>query len=373
MSTPTTTRTRTTTTATRDRVRRWVVVAVLAGTAQLALAPAAFAGGKSCFFSWGSSPTAASPTPRPERAEPFRTIGHGLYVAGRPGPLPRRPPTGPPARVISPSGEGHDDDDRAEPDGTTALGPPGHPLPGGRRRRRGRRWPRPPRVVSQHPAGRGRPGRRPHRRERRDPCRLPFLPVLADTLQVSFATLALLVASRSLAGLAGPLVATAVTPRRTRALLLTGLLLTGAGALVVVAAAEVDGGVRVAVLLVGFAATGVARPLFDLPLQAWVAAHVPVARRGRAISVIELGRALSLAATSRWRACSSRGGAGRARSCSSSPSRWWAPRPCGGPSRARAPARRRRRPGCGDRPAGRRRAGGRAGSRPAPPSAARPR
>ena len=54
MSTPTTTRTRTTTTATRDRVRRWVVVAVLAGTAQLALAPAAFAGGKSCFFSWGS-------------------------------------------------------------------------------------------------------------------------------------------------------------------------------------------------------------------------------------------------------------------------------------------------------------------------------
>ena len=125
----------------------------------------------------------------------------------------------------------------------------------------------------------------------------PFLPVLADTLQVSFATLALLVASRSLAGLAGPLVATAVTPRRTRALLLTGLLLTGAGALVVVAAAEVDGGVRVAVLLVGFAATGVARPLFDLPLQAWVAAHVPVARRGRAIGVIELGWALSLAAT----------------------------------------------------------------------------
>ena len=41
-------------TTTRDRLRRLVVVAVLAGTAQLAVAPAAFAGGKSCFFSWGS-------------------------------------------------------------------------------------------------------------------------------------------------------------------------------------------------------------------------------------------------------------------------------------------------------------------------------
>ena len=40
-------------TAARVRVRRWVIVAVLAGTAQLALAPAAFAGGKSCFFSFG--------------------------------------------------------------------------------------------------------------------------------------------------------------------------------------------------------------------------------------------------------------------------------------------------------------------------------
>ena len=41
-------------TTARDRVRRLVVVAVLAGTAQLAASPAAFAGGKSCFFSWGS-------------------------------------------------------------------------------------------------------------------------------------------------------------------------------------------------------------------------------------------------------------------------------------------------------------------------------
>ena len=125
----------------------------------------------------------------------------------------------------------------------------------------------------------------------------PFLPVIADALQVSFATLALVVAARNLTGLAGPLLAPVVTPRRIRMLLLAGLALTGGSALVVLAVPAVPAGVRVAVLLVGFAGTGFARPLFALPLQAWVAAHVPVARRGRAVGVTELGWALSLAAT----------------------------------------------------------------------------
>jgi MFS transporter, DHA1 family, inner membrane transport protein len=125
----------------------------------------------------------------------------------------------------------------------------------------------------------------------------PFLPVVADALQISFVTLALVVASRNLIGVAGPLIAPVVTPRRTRVLLLSGLGLTGAGALMVVAAPGVPDGARVTVLLAGFAATGLARPLFDLPLQAWVAAHVPVSRRGRAVGMTEVGWALSLVAT----------------------------------------------------------------------------
>ena len=118
----------------------------------------------------------------------------------------------------------------------------------------------------------------------------PFLPVIADALQVSFATLALVVAARKpdWVGRTAPRAGgdAAADPGCCCS---PGSRSTGGSALVVLAVPAVPAGVRVAVLLVGFAGTGFARPLFALPLQAWVAAHVPVARRGRAVGVTELG------------------------------------------------------------------------------------
>lgn len=54
---------------------------------------------------------------------------------------------------------------------------------------------------------------------------------------------------------------------------------------------------RTPLIVVGFAATGLARPLFDLPMQTWVSTHVPASQRGRAVGVTELSWALSMAAT----------------------------------------------------------------------------
>jgi predicted MFS family arabinose efflux permease len=69
------------------------------------------------------------------------------------------------------------------------------------------------------------------------------------------------------------------------------------GCLLIAASAATPVAIRITVAGVGFVATGLARPLFDLPMQTWVSAHVPAADRGRALGVTELGWALSLAAT----------------------------------------------------------------------------
>jgi predicted MFS family arabinose efflux permease len=125
----------------------------------------------------------------------------------------------------------------------------------------------------------------------------PFLPVLAHGLGMSFQVLALLVASRSLAGIAGPVLARVVARFRQRALMLGSELVVASGCLLIAASPAAPERFRTVVVGVGFLATGLARPLFDLPMQTWVSARVPVADRGRALGVTELGWALSLAAT----------------------------------------------------------------------------
>lgn len=122
----------------------------------------------------------------------------------------------------------------------------------------------------------------------------PFMAVVAQGLGVSFGVVALLVASRSLSGLAGPAIARCVSPRHRRGLMLASQAILIVGCLLIVAAAALPAAVRTAAVGMGFVATGLARPLFDLPMQAWISAHVPAAARGRAFGVTELGWALSL-------------------------------------------------------------------------------
>ncbi len=125
----------------------------------------------------------------------------------------------------------------------------------------------------------------------------PFLAVIAAGLGVSLQTIALLVATRSLAGLGAPLFARWATPARWYPMMLTALAMIAAGAAAILLAGEITHPARMVILTIGFAATGIARPLFELPMQAWLTTRVPHAQRGRAVGLAELGWALSLAVT----------------------------------------------------------------------------
>jgi MFS transporter, DHA1 family, inner membrane transport protein len=119
----------------------------------------------------------------------------------------------------------------------------------------------------------------------------PFLPAIARGLGISLAAAGALLALRSLVGLAAPLVARVVesTGRRTLMLVACGALT--AGCLVIA------GAPGVAVAAVGFALLGLAKPAFDVPMQAWFGDRVPYARRGRVLGTTELTWALSLLVT----------------------------------------------------------------------------
>jgi len=125
----------------------------------------------------------------------------------------------------------------------------------------------------------------------------PFLAVIARGLGVSFEMIALMVASRSLAGLAGPALSRVTAVRRQRAAMVLAVLVVAFGCLLIVASSGMPPALRAVTVAVGFAATGLARPLFELPMQSWVSANVPATVRGRALGLTELGWALSLAVT----------------------------------------------------------------------------
>ena len=94
----------------------------------------------------------------------------------------------------------------------------------------------------------------------------PFLPVIARGLGVPLEQAAFLVSVRHLAGLGTPAVARVVgRGERRRRLILTGLLLFVAGSAVTVLTSAYVGA------LIGFALIGLAKPVFDVSSQAYVA------------------------------------------------------------------------------------------------------
>jgi MFS transporter, DHA1 family, inner membrane transport protein len=119
----------------------------------------------------------------------------------------------------------------------------------------------------------------------------PFIPAIARGLGVSLAVVASLVALRALAGLTAPAMALAAEHVGRRALMLaaTGTATTGC---LVIAASQ-----NIAVVAAGFLLTGLAKPAFDVPMQAWFGDRVPYRRRGRVLGATELTWALSLLAT----------------------------------------------------------------------------
>ena len=110
----------------------------------------------------------------------------------------------------------------------------------------------------------------------------PFLPVIARGLGVPLEQAAFLISVRHIAGLGTPAVARIVGHgERRRRLILTGLLLFVAGSAVTVLTTVYVGA------LIGFALIGLAKPVFDVSSQAYVADRVPYERRARYLAVFE--------------------------------------------------------------------------------------
>ncbi|HUU61255.1 MAG TPA: MFS transporter [Acidimicrobiia bacterium] len=117
----------------------------------------------------------------------------------------------------------------------------------------------------------------------------PFLPAISRGLGVSLQQGGLLLSARSLAGLATPLVvATVGKGERRRRTLAVGLALFVLGAAVTAAVGVYAGAI------VGFALFGLAKPLFDISGQAYIADRTPYRRRGRYIALFETTWALAL-------------------------------------------------------------------------------
>jgi predicted MFS family arabinose efflux permease len=116
----------------------------------------------------------------------------------------------------------------------------------------------------------------------------PFLPEIARGLGVSLGVVGALLAVRSIAGLAAPLVPRLAESFGRRAVMLAGLIATVLGSAIIAGARGVVGAG------VGLLLAGLAKPLFDIPMQGWFGARVPYERRGRVLGVTELTWALSL-------------------------------------------------------------------------------
>jgi predicted MFS family arabinose efflux permease len=110
----------------------------------------------------------------------------------------------------------------------------------------------------------------------------PFLPAIARGLGVPLDQAGYLVSARHFAGLATPgLVRTIGRGELRRRLIVSGMLLFIVGAAVTVLTSTYVGA------LAGFALIGVAKPVFDVSSQAYIADRVPYRRRARYLSVFE--------------------------------------------------------------------------------------
>jgi MFS transporter, DHA1 family, inner membrane transport protein len=116
----------------------------------------------------------------------------------------------------------------------------------------------------------------------------PFLPEIARGLGVSLGVMGVLLALRSVMALSAPLVPRLAEAHGRRVVMIGGLAATIIGCL------AVAGAPGVVTAGVGLALAGVAKPLFDIPMQGWFGARVPYGRRGRVLGVTELTWALSL-------------------------------------------------------------------------------
>jgi predicted MFS family arabinose efflux permease len=117
----------------------------------------------------------------------------------------------------------------------------------------------------------------------------PFLPAISRGLGVSLDTAGLLVSARWGAGLATPaLVAVIGRAERRKRLIAFSLVLFALGATVTAATGLFVGA------LVGFVLMGLAKPVYDISAQAYLADRVPYESRARFLAVLELTWAGSL-------------------------------------------------------------------------------
>lgn len=111
----------------------------------------------------------------------------------------------------------------------------------------------------------------------------PFLPAVARGLNITLEQAGLLLSARSIAFVATPaLVGTVGRGERRVRLAAFGLALLAAGAAITAATGVVIGAA------IGFVLMGMGKPTFDAAAQAYVADRVPVQRRARYLSILEL-------------------------------------------------------------------------------------
>jgi predicted MFS family arabinose efflux permease len=115
----------------------------------------------------------------------------------------------------------------------------------------------------------------------------PFLPAIARGLGVPLETASLLLAVRSLTGVAAPLYGLAGDRWGRRRMMLAGLGALVAGALAVAVSPEFG------VALVAFALLGFSTASFVPAAQAYLGDNVPYERRGRVLGLLELAWGLS--------------------------------------------------------------------------------
>ena len=116
----------------------------------------------------------------------------------------------------------------------------------------------------------------------------PFLATIARGLDVSVAEMGVALAVTDLCGLSSPLIGRLVDrlPRRTSMWL--GLATIGAGTALAAASAGV------VMFTVALMTVSLAKIVFDVGLGAWIADHVPFARRSRIVGITETSWALGL-------------------------------------------------------------------------------
>lgn len=117
----------------------------------------------------------------------------------------------------------------------------------------------------------------------------PFLPAIARGLGVSLERAGLLVSLRWFAGLGTPFVVASVgRGERRRRLIVSGLALFALGAAITAGFGVFAGAVA------GFVLMGIAKPMYDIATQAYLADRIPYERRARFLSILELTWAGSL-------------------------------------------------------------------------------